>query len=469
MIPSKKHLFLAIVIGVSLLSSTQSYGLPAFARKYQMECTMCHEPVPRLNEFGYKFRAAGFRLPEEIGKGEASSDYSNYIAARVVFAATDASTKGSDNNTTVNQAGQSNISFSSASIYPLVGAFGPHVSAWSEFGYSPAAVNNANPGTYLGTINIGNAWMRLTYGDTASFWSFRIGLFSAIEGYGASDASIGVSSPLMKGAAWSWIPSTATKAKLASTLYTPGTGETGVEAGWNMDRLSIRLGLFNGGYVSNNSFQAAIGGNASKLANSPSYNSKDLMLFANYILDEHGGGIAAYAFDGSVDFANPVVAGNPNMFPDNYLRYGLYLTSPTFAGFKLLAGLAMGTDKDWAPPGVGTDSAKTPLGPGKVSTDSTTSSMGYFIEPNFRLDKNWYFGARYDYFDPTTQSSNYGGSYQNANTLNAMSVFFNYCMNNGLTFYGEVKQQTTLQGEDATNTALKKNAYSFTLRTFFVW
>src|ERR1039458_7779745 len=124
MIPSKKHLFFAILIGVSLLSSTQSYGLPAFARKYQMECTMCHEPVPRLNEFGYKFRAAGFRLPSEIGKGEASRDYSDYIAARVVFDGTYESIVGSDNNTGVNTAALNNIGFESASIYPLVGAFG---------------------------------------------------------------------------------------------------------------------------------------------------------------------------------------------------------------------------------------------------------------------------------------------------------------------------------------------------------
>src|ERR1035437_9091934 len=113
---SKKHLFLAIVLGVSLLPATRSYGIPAFARRYQYDCTMCHEPVPRLNEFGYKFRAAGFRLPSEIGKGEPSGDYSNYIAARVVFQAADVSAKGSDNNTGVNQSGQSNITLSSASI-----------------------------------------------------------------------------------------------------------------------------------------------------------------------------------------------------------------------------------------------------------------------------------------------------------------------------------------------------------------
>jgi hypothetical protein len=439
----KQYSFSAILIGVLLLASSPSYGIPAFARKYQMECTMCHEPVPRLNEYGYKFRAAGFRRPEEIGKGEASSDYSDYIAARVMFAATDKSTAGSDNNTSVDQSGQTNIGFQSASIYPLCGAFGAHISAWSEFGYTPGAGN--------GTINIGNAWMRFTYGDTASFWSVRVGVFSFIEGYGASDAGIGVSSNLIKSAGQTWIGP-----KLASSLYTPGTGEAGIEVGWNLDRLSLHVGVGNGGYVNNGAFQAAIGGNANKPANSPSYNAKDLMFFGNYMLDEHGGDVGAYYFMGSLDFTNPLVAGAAAMFPDNYMRYGVYAGTPTFSGFKLYGGLSLGSDKEWAE-----DTTILP-DKGKVA-DSTTASMGYFFEPDFRIDKEWSVGARYDFFDPLT-----GSNYKN-NEINAISAFCNYCMNNGLTFMAEVQQKTTLQGVDATNTALKKNDYSLTLRTYYIW
>ncbi|MGC8654477.1 MAG: hypothetical protein ACP5US_10865 [Candidatus Kryptoniota bacterium] len=44
--------------------------MPNFARRYNMECTACHTVIPRLNEFGYQFRAAGYRMPEEIGKTE---------------------------------------------------------------------------------------------------------------------------------------------------------------------------------------------------------------------------------------------------------------------------------------------------------------------------------------------------------------------------------------------------------------
>lgn len=45
-------------------------GIPAFARKYGVSCSMCHSPVPRLNSFGEAFAANGF----EFMPGEAPRD-----------------------------------------------------------------------------------------------------------------------------------------------------------------------------------------------------------------------------------------------------------------------------------------------------------------------------------------------------------------------------------------------------------
>ncbi|HEX9129645.1 MAG TPA: hypothetical protein VF850_10815, partial [Gemmatimonadaceae bacterium] len=42
--------------------------IPAFARRLNVSCNYCHTTIPRLNATGYKFRAAGFRMPEDIGK-----------------------------------------------------------------------------------------------------------------------------------------------------------------------------------------------------------------------------------------------------------------------------------------------------------------------------------------------------------------------------------------------------------------
>ena len=51
-----------------IFSSASLRAMPNFARKTGMPCSGCHTVIPRLNEFGYKYRVAGFRLPDDIGK-----------------------------------------------------------------------------------------------------------------------------------------------------------------------------------------------------------------------------------------------------------------------------------------------------------------------------------------------------------------------------------------------------------------
>ena len=59
-------------------------AMPNFARKYGVPCGTCHTTIPRLNETGYKFRAAGFRLLAEIGKSEDKKfELGDYFAARL--------------------------------------------------------------------------------------------------------------------------------------------------------------------------------------------------------------------------------------------------------------------------------------------------------------------------------------------------------------------------------------------------
>src|SRR6266508_3259891 len=56
--------------------------IPAWARKYSMNCSGCHYPaVPRLNATGLKFRWAGYRTPEEIGEKANVGKVDNYLAA----------------------------------------------------------------------------------------------------------------------------------------------------------------------------------------------------------------------------------------------------------------------------------------------------------------------------------------------------------------------------------------------------
>jgi hypothetical protein len=49
------------VVGLALAASP-AHAVPAFARKYGMKCTACHEAWPVLNQFGRAFRDNGFRF-----------------------------------------------------------------------------------------------------------------------------------------------------------------------------------------------------------------------------------------------------------------------------------------------------------------------------------------------------------------------------------------------------------------------
>lgn len=59
-----KVVFLSVVVGC-LIPTPAAKGIPAFARKYQISCQVCHSPaMPRLKAFGDEFAGNGFRMTE---------------------------------------------------------------------------------------------------------------------------------------------------------------------------------------------------------------------------------------------------------------------------------------------------------------------------------------------------------------------------------------------------------------------
>ncbi len=46
------------------LAADPAAAIPAFARKYRVSCSTCHDPFPRLKPFGDEFAANGFRMPD---------------------------------------------------------------------------------------------------------------------------------------------------------------------------------------------------------------------------------------------------------------------------------------------------------------------------------------------------------------------------------------------------------------------
>src|SRR5471032_2936887 len=58
----KAALNIGLCIGLTLVLSTPASAIPAFARKYGLRCTSCHESWPVLNDFGRNFRDNGYQL-----------------------------------------------------------------------------------------------------------------------------------------------------------------------------------------------------------------------------------------------------------------------------------------------------------------------------------------------------------------------------------------------------------------------
>lgn len=54
---------LALVSGISAASVHTAEAIPAFARKYTLDCAACHTAPPRLNTFGERFLENGYQLP----------------------------------------------------------------------------------------------------------------------------------------------------------------------------------------------------------------------------------------------------------------------------------------------------------------------------------------------------------------------------------------------------------------------
>lgn len=61
-----KNLFYAtLLLLLILVFVSESYSIPAFARKYDMSCNVCHSPSPKLKPYGEDFAGNAFKLADK--------------------------------------------------------------------------------------------------------------------------------------------------------------------------------------------------------------------------------------------------------------------------------------------------------------------------------------------------------------------------------------------------------------------
>jgi hypothetical protein len=129
-----------------VLGGSDVYAMPMFSRKLGVSCDTCHTTIPRLNEVGYKFRAAGFRFPEQIGRAEEKKfELGDTISVRIQTRYDSQVTNQSNGAAVANVVGgvagprktTNALSFMEATIYPITGAWGKYFSSESELSFSP--------------------------------------------------------------------------------------------------------------------------------------------------------------------------------------------------------------------------------------------------------------------------------------------------------------------------------------------
>lgn len=373
-------------------------ALPQWARRYGFECGVCHTTVPRLNQFGYNFRRAGFRLPDEYDQEAKFAGLKDITSAKVTsqYQVTTSATDGTAANAKV----QNNHSFlvPGFDFMPMSGAFGKY---WAT---------RAGITFHAGdTPELEQAYGRATrnFGDLV-LWT-AAGIMPAFHGYGASDDPLGNMEPLFR----------ANSAKFGafdSMVTLRGQSQLGAEVGAGYKDTTVSLAVFNG----LNTKSAA----ANQGANNNHY---DLRLFANQMIGEKAAASLEY-LNGKTDWGvngaapaaakadltqNPVVpiAAVPAVMVNNYQRLSAY------ANYELL-GEKLNLLGGWD---IGSDHLPNQTNGGLTNEDKFNST-GWFTEAQSKICDRFVAGLRAETFRSSTRT----GARQNALTVTGVVPWDNF-------------------------------------------
>lgn len=390
---------IVLLLMLPLLSPRVS-AMPIFARKYDLKCSYCHTTIPRLNETGFRFRAAGFRLPTEIGKEDSSAfNIGDYTAIDVVGAVSNAS------STPPGAAAKSNFAMGldEVGIHPITGALTKDFSSDVMLTYSP-----------VDGFGVEMAYGQYTTGNQDGFFSAKLGILHPFQGYGASDEPMGLSRPLFQEN-----PSTG---PTGSTFFTPwGFNQFGAELGYSLSQTAIRASVLGGTFNTTDGFKPVQG--TDPKPDGPSANSVDLQLFATQFLTESGAALSGYFYLGKADLPTGIATPDSALFQNKFMRYAVYGTLP-IAEATLMAGFQQGKDNSWI------DST--------WSNGSDFTSQGWFAEADYRIAPLVGVGLRYDQFQPRTAVTD--------NALTSVAAFVNYGFGNGLQIVAEYRALRTQMG-----------------------
>lgn len=320
-----------VTLGLIVLMATrESHAIPAFARKYNADCAMCHYPVvPRLNNFGQMYRRMGYRTPGEFNKPQELTNVGNFLSARVKaqFAYENAS----------GTVERSEFRFPDVSLF-YAGALSRHFSAWIH-----AFANNSTNVDFHGHVM--GVW-----GTTENMFMFRIGQMHMLqqEGVGGFDRPTSINVNPVHSLA---LTSTNTLPGGAALNYNFDQRQKGAELAYVHGPGKLAVQISNG-----------LNQTGSGTANVGDIDpQKDVMVFYEHLLDEIASGFTLFYYNGTTHgVVNPAgTTGPPTSINEefNYSRYGINLSKVFPVGglgfFELQGGYVRSHDNN--PAQVGPD------------------------------------------------------------------------------------------------------------------
>jgi hypothetical protein len=365
-----------LIAGAAVCGGRQPvFAMPMFARKLGVPCSTCHTSPPRLNETGYQFRAAGYRMPAEIGKGGEKKPFDffdyNGIRLQARYDATRART-GPDaphNN---------NFNLFAAELYAFTGAWGKYLSSNIKATIYPEKSYDTEDHLRVE----GN--IKATVGNEKRFFEVRAGVPHPMEGFGASDTTISDTRPYLQENAANFNQ---------TTFFTPWNfHQSGVTFGYYQGRTAVRALLLSGVRLHNDKDALEPFGRREPFTDSlplSKHSGVDFQLLVNRILNFNGGGVTLYYYHGNMNIPiiNPDGTFQPDRaFQNDFDRVAFYASYPVAKRLTLLGGVQRGRDD--------------------IALGGKFTSLGAYTEAAVPIINDiTNAGVRVDYFDPARNKS----------------------------------------------------------------
>lgn len=340
--------------GTAIIPSARA--MPMFARKYKVDCSMCHAAVPRLNSTGYKFKAAGYRMAWEIGNDQDASvlkleNYTAFVAILDAPLQVQVSQQAPRQTTTTLSVGANEID-----VHPITGSFGKYWGSGFELDGLPS-----------GQVSLNQAFVTFTAGSADSFGSAQVGVIPNFLGYGILDRPAAVSTPV--------VLSQSANDPILDTLFN-----------WANPRAAgLTLSYWTGDtYLSGSIRNRLISTSGGLDALGGSGHMGDILLSVTQFLDHVGSGSALTAFYYKGLSEIPMATGSADFYGNSFNHLGLAVNKYFSDEVNAYAGVAWNADQNYNPTTGSTEQALHSFG--------TFAGLEYFWSPTLMA------GARLDQF-----------------------------------------------------------------------